>query len=134
MNRKPRAIMMLVPAGARVVSVIKDLSPHLQRGDGQGNGARVGESRGGSRGSVPRLWLPEIGIPTTKHVLPFLVEYGSAPSRLPTAIGLDSCIIVTPTLRTAGVAATQRELVKIQERTPSNCPYGVACAPSSHCI
>ncbi|MHB8520005.1 MAG: NADP-dependent phosphogluconate dehydrogenase [Limisphaerales bacterium] len=31
--RKPRAIMMLVPAGAPVDSVIKDLSPHLEKGD-----------------------------------------------------------------------------------------------------
>jgi len=31
--RKPRAIMMLVPAGAPVDSVIKDLSPHLDPGD-----------------------------------------------------------------------------------------------------
>ncbi len=31
--RKPRAIMMLVPAGAPVDSVIKDLLPHLDRGD-----------------------------------------------------------------------------------------------------
>ena len=31
--RKPRAIMMLVPAGAPVDSVIKDLLPHLQPGD-----------------------------------------------------------------------------------------------------
>lgn len=33
MLRKPRAIMMLVPAGAPVDSVIKDLSPHLDEGD-----------------------------------------------------------------------------------------------------
>ncbi len=31
--RKPRAIMMLVPAGAPVDSVIRDLLPHLDRGD-----------------------------------------------------------------------------------------------------
>jgi len=31
--RKPRAIMMLVPAGAPVDSVIKDLMPHLDKGD-----------------------------------------------------------------------------------------------------
>jgi 6-phosphogluconate dehydrogenase len=31
--RRPRAIMMLVPAGAPVDSVIKDLLPHLGRGD-----------------------------------------------------------------------------------------------------
>jgi 6-phosphogluconate dehydrogenase len=31
--RKPRAIMMLVPAGAPVDSVIKDLLPHLDKGD-----------------------------------------------------------------------------------------------------
>ncbi len=31
--RKPRAIMMLVPAGAPVDSVIKDLLPHLDQGD-----------------------------------------------------------------------------------------------------
>jgi 6-phosphogluconate dehydrogenase len=31
--RKPRAVMMLVPAGAPVDSVIKDLSPHLDKGD-----------------------------------------------------------------------------------------------------
>ena len=31
--RKPRAVMMLVPAGAPVDSVIKDLSPHLEKGD-----------------------------------------------------------------------------------------------------
>ena len=31
--RKPRAIMMLVPAGAAVDSVIKDLLPHLDKGD-----------------------------------------------------------------------------------------------------
>jgi len=31
--RKPRAIMMLVPAGAPVDSVIKDLLPHLGKGD-----------------------------------------------------------------------------------------------------
>ncbi len=31
--RQPRAIMMLVPAGAPVDSVIKDLSPHLDKGD-----------------------------------------------------------------------------------------------------
>jgi 6-phosphogluconate dehydrogenase len=31
--RRPRAIMMLVPAGAPVDSVIKDLLPHLDRGD-----------------------------------------------------------------------------------------------------
>jgi 6-phosphogluconate dehydrogenase len=31
--RKPRAIMMLVPAGAPVDSVIKDLSPHMDKGD-----------------------------------------------------------------------------------------------------
>jgi 6-phosphogluconate dehydrogenase len=31
--RKPRAIMLLVPAGAPVDSVIKDLSPHLEKGD-----------------------------------------------------------------------------------------------------
>jgi 6-phosphogluconate dehydrogenase len=31
--RKPRAVMMLVPAGAPVDSVIKDLLPHLDRGD-----------------------------------------------------------------------------------------------------
>jgi 6-phosphogluconate dehydrogenase len=31
--RRPRAIMMLVPAGAPVDSVIKDLSPHLEMGD-----------------------------------------------------------------------------------------------------
>jgi 6-phosphogluconate dehydrogenase len=31
--RRPRAIMMLVPAGAPVDSVIKDLSPHLEKGD-----------------------------------------------------------------------------------------------------
>jgi len=30
---KPRAIMMLVPAGAPVDSVINDLSPHLDKGD-----------------------------------------------------------------------------------------------------
>src|ERR1035437_4784086 len=30
---KPRAIMMLVPAGAPVDSVIKDLTEHLQPGD-----------------------------------------------------------------------------------------------------
>ncbi len=33
MLRKPRAVMMLVPAGAPVDSVIKDLVPHLDRGD-----------------------------------------------------------------------------------------------------
>lgn len=33
MLRKPRAIMMLVPAGAPVDSVIKDLVPHLEQGD-----------------------------------------------------------------------------------------------------
>ena len=33
MLRKPRAVMMLVPAGAPVDSVIKDLSPHLDKGD-----------------------------------------------------------------------------------------------------
>ncbi len=31
--RKPRAVMMLVPAGAPVDSVIKDLLPHLEKGD-----------------------------------------------------------------------------------------------------
>ena len=31
--RQPRAVMMLVPAGAPVDSVIKDLSPHLDKGD-----------------------------------------------------------------------------------------------------
>ena len=31
--RRPRAVMMLVPAGAPVDSVIKDLLPHLDRGD-----------------------------------------------------------------------------------------------------
>ena len=31
--RKPRAVMMLVPAGAPVDSVIEDLSPHLDKGD-----------------------------------------------------------------------------------------------------
>jgi 6-phosphogluconate dehydrogenase len=31
--RRPRAIMMLVPAGAPVESVIKDLLPHLDKGD-----------------------------------------------------------------------------------------------------
>jgi 6-phosphogluconate dehydrogenase len=31
--RKPRAIMMLVPAGAPVDSVIKDLLPHLEKDD-----------------------------------------------------------------------------------------------------
>jgi 6-phosphogluconate dehydrogenase len=31
--RRPRAIMMLVPAGAPVDSVIKDLLPHLEKGD-----------------------------------------------------------------------------------------------------
>src|ERR1035437_5545914 len=31
--RKPRAIMMLVPAGAPVDSVIKDLLPHLDKDD-----------------------------------------------------------------------------------------------------
>ncbi len=31
--RRPRAIMMLVPAGAPVDSVIKDLLPHLDPGD-----------------------------------------------------------------------------------------------------
>src|SRR5664280_3251484 len=31
--RRPRAIMMLVPAGAPVDSVIKDLLPHLDKGD-----------------------------------------------------------------------------------------------------
>ena len=31
--RRPRAVMMLVPAGAPVDSVIKDLLPHLQTGD-----------------------------------------------------------------------------------------------------
>lgn len=31
--KKPRAIMMLVPAGASVDSVIKDLMPHLSQGD-----------------------------------------------------------------------------------------------------
>jgi len=31
--RRPRAIMMLVPAGAPVDSVIKDLSPHLEKDD-----------------------------------------------------------------------------------------------------
>jgi prephenate dehydrogenase len=31
--RRPRAIMMLVPAGAPVDSVIKDLIPHLDKGD-----------------------------------------------------------------------------------------------------
>jgi 6-phosphogluconate dehydrogenase len=31
--RQPRAIMMLVPAGAPVDSVIKDLLPHLDKGD-----------------------------------------------------------------------------------------------------
>jgi 6-phosphogluconate dehydrogenase len=31
--RKPRAIMMLVPAGAPVDSVVKDLLPHLDKGD-----------------------------------------------------------------------------------------------------
>ena len=31
--RKPRAVMMLVPAGAPVDSVIKDLLPHLNQGD-----------------------------------------------------------------------------------------------------
>ncbi|MGD0207538.1 MAG: NADP-dependent phosphogluconate dehydrogenase [Verrucomicrobiota bacterium] len=31
--RKPRAVMLLVPAGAPVDSVIKDLLPHLQSGD-----------------------------------------------------------------------------------------------------
>ena len=31
--QKPRKIMMLVPAGAPVDSVIKDLSPHLEKGD-----------------------------------------------------------------------------------------------------
>ncbi len=33
MLRKPRAIMMLIPAGAPVDSVIKDLSSHLDKGD-----------------------------------------------------------------------------------------------------
>ena len=31
--RKPRAVMMLVPAGDPVDSVIKDLLPHLDKGD-----------------------------------------------------------------------------------------------------
>ncbi|MGA2543437.1 MAG: NAD(P)-binding domain-containing protein, partial [Verrucomicrobiota bacterium] len=31
--RHPRAVMMLVPAGAPVDSVIKDLLPHLDKGD-----------------------------------------------------------------------------------------------------
>ncbi|MGD0586955.1 MAG: NAD(P)-binding domain-containing protein, partial [Oryzomonas sp.] len=31
--RQPRAIMMLVPAGAPVDSVIEDLAPHLDKGD-----------------------------------------------------------------------------------------------------
>src|SRR5271168_3085708 len=31
--RKPRAVMMLVPAGPPVDSVIGDLSPHLDKGD-----------------------------------------------------------------------------------------------------
>ena len=31
--KKPRAIMMLVPAGAPVDAVIKDLLPHLSQGD-----------------------------------------------------------------------------------------------------
>jgi 6-phosphogluconate dehydrogenase len=31
--RRPRAVMLLVPAGAPVDSVIKDLLPHLERGD-----------------------------------------------------------------------------------------------------
>jgi 6-phosphogluconate dehydrogenase len=31
--RKPRAIMMMVPAGAPVDSVINDLLPHLDKGD-----------------------------------------------------------------------------------------------------
>ena len=31
--RRPRAVMMLVPAGAPVDSVIKDLLPHLEKGD-----------------------------------------------------------------------------------------------------
>ena len=31
--RRPRAVMMLVPAGAPVDSVIKDLLPHLDKGD-----------------------------------------------------------------------------------------------------
>ena len=31
--RKPRAVIMLVPAGAPVDSVIKDLLPHLDKGD-----------------------------------------------------------------------------------------------------
>jgi 6-phosphogluconate dehydrogenase len=31
--RRPRAVMMLVPAGAPVDSVIRDLSPHLEKGD-----------------------------------------------------------------------------------------------------
>ena len=31
--RRPRAVMMLVPAGAPVDSVIKDLLPHLDQGD-----------------------------------------------------------------------------------------------------
>src|SRR5664279_4893196 len=31
--RKPRAVMLLVPAGAPVDSVIKDLLPHLDKGD-----------------------------------------------------------------------------------------------------
>jgi 6-phosphogluconate dehydrogenase len=31
--RQPRAVMMLVPAGAPVDSVIKDLLPHLEKGD-----------------------------------------------------------------------------------------------------
>jgi len=31
--RKPRAVMLLVPAGAPVDSVIKDLLPHLEKGD-----------------------------------------------------------------------------------------------------
>lgn len=33
MLRRPRAVMMLVPAGAAVDSVIKDLLPHLEKGD-----------------------------------------------------------------------------------------------------
>jgi len=32
-RRQPRAIMLLVPAGAPVDLVIKDLSPHLDKGD-----------------------------------------------------------------------------------------------------
>jgi 6-phosphogluconate dehydrogenase len=31
--RRPRAVMMLVPAGAPVDSVVRDLSPHLEKGD-----------------------------------------------------------------------------------------------------